>query len=297
VSLPSNLPNPSTGREYLLNRVHLPGGSGNEERPRVVPSRPSGLRCGGGRKDKDGWTKQKLQTCRRALASLVGIRACLTVTMEPDRCPSEYKAVNDLLRSICRRFQLPCVCVWEGPNPHCHIGFSEAVPDSWRDLLKRRLEDFWVATWGIPMGEKAFYFDPDAKPKKTIDYLGKDETGSNPRKEAYDWLSFCPWWKSHVAGVGKRKTTSKKVRPLLQPEQLNPHLQTLPSTLSPSVSSGSNPSVSTFSPSPSTIVQPQSDTQEMLLCGKPVCPVCWHRWCRALMQGHCICTGHVRRGI
>jgi hypothetical protein len=285
VKLTPNAANPSTGRNYILKQ--FTPSTGPAVKPRVVGCRPSLLRRGGGRNDTNGWTQQKLTTCRLNLAALGGIHACLSLTMEADRCPSEYKAANEILRQVCRRSALPCVCVWEGPNPHCHIAFGSPVPESVVKQLKRRMEKFWVSTWGSLMGDKAFCFRSEVKPKETEAYLGKTRKGATPVKEALDWLCFCPWWKSKVS-KSKRELQRGKFK------QKASHSFGIVLADSPSVTPPSKEAVSIDSPYALTIAVSGNREGLPLLDGKSVCGVCWGSWGRALKVGCCVCSGHVK---
>jgi hypothetical protein len=164
---------------------------------RIVPCKPSTLRRGGGRQDRPGWTKQKLQTTRRSLRALDHIKSCLTITCPPDETPSTYKYFNQAVRSHIRTLGLPCVCVWEGPNPHCHIAFAGNIAERQRKALKRAVENYWLNFWERVMPDGAFYIDPAPK-ASTAEYLGKVKKKKAKVKAAYDWLAFTPYWKAHI---------------------------------------------------------------------------------------------------
>jgi len=292
VSLPSTLPSPSTGREYSLKRVSRPVEPVEREPARIVPSRPSPLKRGGGRRDNKGWTKQKRRSCRKALKRLNGIHTCLTVTLPHDYFPEDCQALDSLLRSVCGRFSVPSVGVWEGLSPHIHIAFGGLLRQANRRTLERRLFKFWADTWGCVPCKDAWKFDPNPK-QGTLNYLAKWKKGNVVVKADFEWLCFCPWWQRNVPKTSDRKPIiARREKSPCLPASTGHHCAPQTTVLHAPETSV-NYDKTKESPSLSTITQNAAGLGLRLLDNQPVCGVCWRKWGRALKVGCCVCSGHV----
>ncbi len=174
---------------------------------RLVGSRPSPLRRGGGWETRPGWTDQKWSSCKKWLELMhPNIRSAVTIAFPQDKCPSTYVKVNNRLRDWFRKRQKPAVCVWEGPLPHCHIALTDPLNDRELKRLAAFLERQWVDIWETPMEGTALMWKPAASSGQVLGYLLKKEKNGILIKGCFEFLPARPWWRTGLTNKTPRQS-------------------------------------------------------------------------------------------
>ena len=256
--------------DYILHPRPAP--EPGAPKPRLIPSRPSrNLRQGGGRKDSPGWTEQKRRTNRRRFHQLRPfIKTGVTIIFPSSATPEQLKALNRCSFDFCREQHLLARCVWEGPGFHQHVALGIEHDAMMERRWLKRLSRRWLQVFGVPMGADAFLWKPEIEPDRIASYLSK--TRSKKRlmvKGPFAWLCFTPTWETGFRALIKGQSS-----PL---EPVKPRKKCV------DVAAATEPR---HAISPSYTVQRGQPPEKL----RENCPVCWHRWGKALWQGVCKCN-------
>lgn len=262
--------------EYTLHREAKRLPLAANDTPRLVTSRPSNLRRGGGRRDSAGWTEQKRRTNRRRFDQLrPHLKTCVTIWYPSQATPEQLAAFSRLNREFCKENLIPARAVWEGPGKHLHLALGLlhdlAVKAKWR----RRLSKAWKREFHAEMPQDAFLWKPNVEPEKIASYLSKTRKNGLMIKRAWPWLSFNPVWE---VGLRIACKVGKPVRP---------------TSTKPRKTRGKSSAVETSENEGEMGLRQYSSGNEGESEGL-ICSVCWPRWGRSLWAGSCKCTGDVR---